>query len=443
MLLGGSVASAHDPIPVPIAVSASTLEHAVIVTSFGPLLREGASARYLCETDDVADVSRYLIGPDERVVALADRWFATWDAAACRWHRTDSGRLPIVDAQHEPETGNLLVLTSDPQSSWAGERTALQRSAHPYRELRLLSRFADVAGYSVLGDPAGRTLYIGGSAAQHAPVILRSRDGGANFDALSPVSDLKVGIYRIVYVDREQPERILVRASGVEGDFLMRSDDGGSTLSRIGEVQGRVLRAVRLADGMLVLLAEDEREQRLYVGGFERPFHAQPVPERLRDLVASGDQLVGLAEMTTHGLVLLTSSDRGASFSTHHDLVRDATIERCLEPRAECVASCRYMVDLGWLASTACPEAREAQGPPPTMAVGPARDSARPGERVDRAPSAAGCATSAPGSFASAAWFWLVALVTARRCGARACPCAARSAPQRTRARALHARREA
>jgi hypothetical protein len=409
LLLVGSGAHAHDPIPVPIAISASALERAVIVTSFGPLIRDGASARFLCETDDVAEVRRYLVEPDGAMIALADRWLATWDPLTCAWHQARVGRLPIVDAQLEHESGTLLVLTSDAQSSLAGERTTLLRASPPYRDLIPLARLPDVAAFSVLAAPAARVIYLGGSTIDHAPVLLRSADGGGTFQRLQPESDLTVGIYRVLFVDPGRPERILVRASGVEGDFLLRSESGGNALVRVDEVQGRVLRAVRLASGDVALLTEDEREQRLYVGGFERSFQPQALPVRVRDLTSAGEQLVALAEATTSGLVLLSSHDRGASWSTHSHIVREATIERCLESRPECQASCRHMADLGWIASAACPMASEAVSYPRPTIVSSTITPASAGQRPEEASSQEGCASSGPSRFVSSALCWLLA----------------------------------
>ncbi|MEY4577252.1 MAG: hypothetical protein RL701_1955 [Pseudomonadota bacterium] len=262
----------------------------------------------------------------------------------------------MVDAAADAETSGLVVLTGSLPSARHPERSALWFTPDfMMKPLSVSYRSASLDLLSVVTALRQGVIYAGGSASDtHAPALLRSVDHGASWQQLAPPSALKVGVFTVVYVDAHVSSDLLLRASGADQDELMRSLDGGDTLERVLDVQGRLRRVARLADGRLAVLTQLGDEQRLYVGPLRGPFEERRLSRRFRDMTVQGMRLIGLIESELFSVMLVVSDDLGITWVERRGVGADAQLSSCHVGVPECVAGCQVMASFGFLDGMTC-----------------------------------------------------------------------------------------
>ena len=95
------------------------------------------------------------------------------------------------------------------------------------------------------------TIYLAMTSPTTAPLLARSRDGGAHFDVKDLEPSLGKGLLRIISIDPADPDRVLLRFNGANEQAIALTTDGGVTATKPVVVNGNFTSFVRLPSGTL------------------------------------------------------------------------------------------------------------------------------------------------------------------------------------------------
>jgi hypothetical protein len=325
----------------------------LLVTNFGVVLSADAGATWLwsCETDGNAFGMLYQLAPlpRDRLFTVANQRLAFSDDGTCSWD-TGGGALDgqaVTDAFVDPTNGDrvLAVGLSSASRYSVYESTAGGTSFGP----ALYTAPVNAAINSVeiaRSDPM--TIYIAMTSPTTAPLLARSRDGGAHFDVHDLSVSLGRGLLRIIAVDPDDPDRVLMRFYGANDQALALTTDGGITASKPVVINGNFTSFVRLPSGTMLVGALVEFST---VKGLFRSrdagatFEPLPRPPAIRALSHRDGIVYAATDNFSDGYALGTSADEGESWQglLSYDQVR--AIIPCLKSR--CQATCQTEVGLG------------------------------------------------------------------------------------------------
>lgn len=159
------------------------------------------------------------------------------------------------------------------------------------------------------GDP--NRLYLSGLDTSRRPVLLRSDNGGAQINALTPAADLGDAVF-VAAVDPTDPQVVYVRSARGLGSALLRSDDGGARFETVARTADEMLGFAISGDGSTVWYGSD-------AGGLFRSDDRGRSFQRISDLPVyclkqHQGTLWACTDWVRRGYALMRSSDNGASF---------------------------------------------------------------------------------------------------------------------------------
>jgi hypothetical protein len=399
----------------------------MLVTNFGVIMSADAGATWLwsCETDGNAYGMLYQLAPppSRRLFVVANQALAFSDDGTCSWG-TAGGALTgqgVTDAFVDPGNGNRVLAVGLTSSIYSVYESAVGGMSFAPA---LYTAPANTAINSVeiaRSDPM--TVYLAMTSPTTAPLLARSRDGGAHFEVHDLEASLGRGLLRIIAIDPEDPDRVLLRFNAANDQAIALTTDGGMTATRPVVVNGNFTSFVRTPSGTLL------------VGGMV-DFAVVPAIYRSRDRGASFERLPtspsvralsqrdGVVYAATDnfndGYALGTSTDEGDSWQPllRYDQVR--AIIPCLKSR--CQATCQTEVDLGlWPLEVCSADAPGTTGAGGMGGGGPTGTGGSGGAggagNRPSPPSDGGCAI-ARGAGSDHLLVYLLALVmiTSRRC---------------------------
>jgi hypothetical protein len=323
----------------------------LLVTNFGVIMSADAGATWLwsCETDANMFGMLYQLAPPPsmRLFTVADQGLAFSDDATCTW-TTAGGALagqPVTDAYVDPVASDHVLAVG------------LQSSIYSVYESRTggmsfsPALFTAPASYTINSVEIARsdpmTIYLAMTSPATAPLLARSHDGGAHFDIQDLGPSLGKGLLRIIAIDPDDAERVLLRFNGANEQSIALTTDGGATATTPVVANGTFTSFVRLPSGTLLVggmvdfaVVPGLYRSRDRGASFER----LPTPPSIRALSQRDGIVYAATDNFGDGYAIGTSADEGDTWQAvlQYDQVR--AILPCLKSR--CQATCQTEVDL-------------------------------------------------------------------------------------------------
>jgi len=331
----------------------------MLVTNFGVIMSTNAGATWLwsCETEGNAFGMLYQLSPlpSMRLFTVADQGLAFSDNATCTWV-TAGGALvgqSVIDAYVDPGTADHVLAIGVASTIYSVYESRVGGMSFAP------ALFTAPASHTINSVEIARsdpmTIYLAMTSPTTAPLLARSRDGGAHFDIKNLEPSLGKGLLRIIAIDPEDPERVLLRFNGANEQSIALTTDGGATATTPLVVNGNFTSFVRLPSGTLLVGGMVDFA---VVPGLYRSrdrgasFVRLPTPPSIRALSQRDGVVYAATDNFSDGYALGTSADEGDSW---HALLRYdqvLAIMPCL--KSACQASCQTQVDLGLWPQAVC-----------------------------------------------------------------------------------------
>ena len=191
----------------------------------------------------------------------------------------------------------------------------------------------------------GNIVYLAMRTSAGAPLLGRSTDGGAHFTINDLSASLGTGLLRIIAVDPQDPNRVLMRFLGTDDQSLALTVDGGASATKPVTVNGFFNSFTRLPSG--TILVSGVVEYSTTPGLFRShdrgtTFEMVPNPPALRALSQRGGKVYGAADNFGDGYALGTSTDEGTTWKAFMTYADVKAINPCL--KAYCQTTCEAEV---------------------------------------------------------------------------------------------------
>jgi hypothetical protein len=331
----------------------------LLVTNFGLIMSADAGATWLwsCETDANAFGTLYqrAPAPQSRLFTVANQRLAFSDDGSCTWAKA-SGALAgptVTDAFVDPTNGSRVLAIGLTAGSYAVYQSTDGGAtfAPPL--------YTAPAGYTMTGVESARsdpqTIYVAMMSPETAPLLARSADGGAHFAVRDLGAALGRGQLRIVAVDPEDRDRVLMRFFATDTQALALTTDGGVSAASPVVISGNFTSFVRLPSGTLLVgaMADGAVVPALF-RSHDRgdSFERLPASPSIRALSERGGVVYAATDNFGDGYALGASADEGDSWEPLLAYEQVAAIIPCL--KSACQTSCQAEVDLGLWSEEVC-----------------------------------------------------------------------------------------
>jgi hypothetical protein len=188
------------------------------------------------------------------------------------------------------------------------------------------------------------------TAATTTPKLVRSRDGGATWAITDLGAVLGAGAARIVAVDAQDANVVLLRLMGADGETLALSRDGGATVTPSLSIPGQLTAYVALPSGTRLVGALVDSSTtaalfRSHDGG--ATFEPVASPPHIRALSQRGGLVYAAADNFGDGYALGASTDEGTTWSPVMRYEQIQAILGCLRADPQCQSTCQLLAGQG------------------------------------------------------------------------------------------------
>ena len=329
----------------------------ILPTNFGLVISEdgGQSWQWSCEREANAYGLLYQQGPAprHRLFAVANDHIAFSDDGSCGW-QTASGAVEgeaVTDVFPDPNDADHVLAVA-----YAGGIFGVypSRDGGTTFEAPLYQAPAgDGIGGVEIARSDARIIYAAmTNAATTEPKLARSRDGGATWTVTELGPMLGLGIARIIAVDPENPDVVLLRLLGPDGQSIALTRDGGATATTTLSIAGEFTSYVQLASGARLVGAVVDSGTtaalyRSHDGGVT--FEMVANPPSIRGLSRRGDTVYAATDNFGDGYALGASTDEGTSWSAVMSYGQIQAILGCVRDDAQCQATCQALAGQGMM----------------------------------------------------------------------------------------------
>jgi len=327
----------------------------ILATNFGLVISEdgGHSWQWSCERDVNAYGSLYQQGPAprHRLFTVAGDTLAFSDDGSCGWGIAGgaiTGQL-LTDVFPDPnDADHVLAIAYD--GGIFGVFPSRDGGATFDAPLYQAAAGDGIGGVEVARtDP--RVIYVTmTNAADTVPKLARSGDGGATWTVtdLSPMIGL--GIARIIAVDPQDPDTVLLRLMGADGQSVALTRDGGAIVTATLTIAGELTSYVQLPDGTRLVggLVDSSTTGALYRsrdGG--ATFESIAGPPHIRALSQRGGTVYAATDDFGDGYALAVSNDQGTTWRAAMAYDQIQAILGCVRSDPQCQASCQALAGQG------------------------------------------------------------------------------------------------
>jgi hypothetical protein len=330
----------------------------LLVTNFGLVASSDGGQTWLwsCEQDGNALGAFYQLTPvpRNRLFAVANQKLAYSDDRSCGWQIGGGAVVgqSITDAFLDPVSGTrVLAIAVSNQIYSLYQSTDTGATFAP-------AIYQAAAGQTMTGVEIARSdgsIYLALHASGGAPLLARSTDGGAHFDVHDLSTDLGPGLLRIIAVDAQDANRVLLLFLGANDQSIALTVDGGASATKPVTVNGNFNSFVRLPSGTILIggLVEFSTVPGLFRsrdGGTS--FEQVANPPAIRALWQRNGMVYAAADNFGDGYAIGTSADEG---TTWHGLMAYADVKAinpCL--KTYCQDLCAMEVGLSLWPDAVC-----------------------------------------------------------------------------------------
>ena len=331
----------------------------LLVTNFGVIMSADAGATWLwsCETEGNAFGMLYQLSPlpSTRLFTVADQGLAFSDNGTCTW-TTARGALDgqsVTDAYVDPDAANHVLAIGIASSIYSVYESRSGGMAFSPALFTAPASHTINSVETARSDPM--TMYLAMTSPTTAPLLARSRDGGAHFDIKDLEPSLGKGLLRIISIDPADPERVLLRFNGANEQAIALTTDGGATATKPVVVNGNFTSFVRLPSGTLLVggMVDFAVVPGLYRSRDRgESFARLPTPPSIRALSQRDGIVYAATDNFGDGYAAGTSADEGDTWQPLLRYEQLRAIIPCLMSR--CQATCQTEVDLGLWPQEVC-----------------------------------------------------------------------------------------
>ena len=200
-------------------------------------------------------------------------------------------------------------------------------------------------------DP--RVVYVALTDQDQHPKLARTSDAGVHWTVNDLSADLGVGLMRIIEVDPDDADTLLLRWSSVAGgEAIAVTHDGGVTASKPLSIPHYFTSFTRMSDGALVMSAVVAVSPAVKAGLFvshdgAMSFQENDAVPAVVALAQRGGVLYAATDNFSDGYALGASSDLGATWQPVVRFDQIGSIMECLQTNPQCQASCEALAGNG------------------------------------------------------------------------------------------------
>ena len=356
----GARADGAFPAGEAVLVPADRPQEIILATNFGLVISEdaGQTWSWSCERDDNAFAILNQLGPAprRRLFAVANEHVITSDDASCSWQIAGgllAGQV-VTDVFPDPTNADRVLsvgVAGGVHAVFESTDGGTTFSATLYQA----SGGDTINGVeSARSDP--RIVYVALMSPERGPKLARSDDGGATWIVNDLSADLGPGLVRIIAVDPDDANTVLLRWTSVDGgDAIGLSRDGGVTASKPLSIANTFTSFARMPDGALILSGTAFLGQGLGTvpalwvshddGATFQENHSVP---GVLALAQRDGILYAAADNFADGFALGASSDEGATWQPVVRFDQVTSIMPCLRTNPQCQASCESLAGNGF-----------------------------------------------------------------------------------------------
>jgi hypothetical protein len=343
-----------------VLVPADQPQDIILATNFGLVISDdaGQTWSWSCERDDNAFAILYQLGPAprRRLFAVSNGHVIPSDDASCSW-QVAGGLLAdqtVTDVFPDPINADRVLavgIASGVHTAFQSADGGTTFSATLYQA----SGGDTINGVeSARSDP--RIVYVALMSPERSPKLARTEDGGATWIVNDLSVDLGPGVVRIIAVDPDDANTVLLRWTSVDGgDAIGLTRDGGATASKPLSIPNTFTSFARMPGGALILSGTAFLGQGMGTvpalwashddGATFQENHAVP---GVLALAQRGGILYAAADNFADGFALGASGDEGATWQPVVRFDQITSIMPCLRTNPQCQASCEALAGKGF-----------------------------------------------------------------------------------------------
>ncbi len=354
---GDARANGAFPAGEGVLVPADRPQQIILVTNFGIVLTDdgGQTWSWSCERDANSLGVLYQLGPGprRRLFAVANQHVVYSDDASCSW-QIAAGLVAgqsVTDVFPDPGNADRVLAIAVAGAVHAVFESADGGATFGAELYRAASGDVASSVESARGDP--RVVYVGLMGADKAPKLARSGDGGAHWTVSDLSADLGPGMPRIIAVDPDDADTVLLRfASTTGGESLAVTRDGGATATKSVTIPFYFTSFARMPDGGLVASGVVAVTPTLTPALFVSHDRGASFKQNgaVLSVLALGQRagiLYAAADNFRDGFALGASSDEGATWQPVVRFDQIGSITACLRGDPQCRASCEALAGKG------------------------------------------------------------------------------------------------
>jgi hypothetical protein len=356
-----------------ILVPAARPGEITLVTNFGLVTSSDGGRSWLWSCEQTANSLGYLYqygpAPRNRLYALANQTLIRSDDNACGWQAATGVVLGKGLTDFFPDPGNPdRVLAAGFDYTTFNYAVYASHDGGATFDVALYDSGVRNAidGIEIArSDP--HTIYATTSlVATGAPALARSNDDGAHWQSVDLLATLGAGTLRIIAVDLDDAQRVLLLWKGTSQEKLALTRDGGQTVavSLDPGANNHFTSYARTAAGTILIGGQDAAMNpllhRSYDGGVTFSLAALPQPH-LGGLAARGNDVYAATDNFADGYALGVSTDEGASWQALMSYDRVSAIVACLKDACQTICDQEVMLRL-WPAAVCSADPAAAPG---------------------------------------------------------------------------------
>lgn len=360
LVIGSPIAARADgafPAGQGVLVPEDRPQEILLVTNFGVVLSEdgGTHWTWSCEQDANALATLYQRGPAprQRLFAVANQQIVYSDDATCSWQAAGGlvAGQAMTDLYPDPSNADRVVAIGVANSLGSVFESA--DGGATFDSVLYQGSAGDTVTSVEIARSDPSVVYVALTDQDQHPKLARTSDAGAHWTVNDLSTDLGVGLARIIAVDPDDADTVLLRwSSEAGGEAVAVTHDGGTTASKPLSIPFYFTSFARLPDGALVLSAvvavSPATKAALFVShDGAASFQENDAIPAVAALAQRAGVLYAATDNFADGYALGASTDQGTTWQAVVRFDQVGSIVACLQANPQCQASCESLAGKG------------------------------------------------------------------------------------------------